>query len=242
MAKRAKISRRIGNFAIDRRAILILMLAALALAGWRFLEDNPQHNPWAPLDLRDPPGWATQSKLTALRADPQTCRAVLERSAIAYDALPSTGEGACVRPDRTVLAEVPLSPAKPAMTCSVAAGLQLWLEQSVEPAARDIFGQEVREVRHLGTYNCRRMNGNDGYWSEHATGNAIDIAGFTLADGSRISLLDHWEGGDAKSLFLKRIRDEACPIFGTVLSPDYNAAHRDHFHLDQAGNNWGICR
>lgn len=242
MAKRAKISRRTGNFAIDRRVILILMLAALALAGWRFLEDNPQHNPWAPLDLRDPPGWATQSKLAALRADAQTCRAVLERSVIAYDALSSTGEGACARPDRTVLADAPLSPAKPAMTCPVAAGLQLWLEKSVEPAARDIFGQEVREVRHLGTYNCRRMNGNDGYWSEHATGNAIDIAGFTLADGSRISLLDHWEEGDAKSLFLKRIRDEACPIFGTVLSPDYNAAHRDHFHLDQAGNSWEICR
>ena len=243
MGKRASISRRIDHFTLDRRILLILIMGALGIAGWRFGQDNPQHNPWAPLDLRDPPGWATQSKLTALRTQPEQCRAVLRRSEIGFDALPPAGDGNCARLDRTTLTSAQLSPARPAMTCPVAAGFALWINQSVQPAAREILGQEVRSVRHLGTFSCRRMYGQaDGAWSEHATGNAIDIAGFTLADGARISLLDNWEGDDAKALFLKKIRDEACPIFGTVLSPDYNAAHRDHFHLDQADRNWGVCR
>lgn len=239
-----KISKRIGYFAIDRAVIGLLVLAALLLAARAWLHDNPQHSPWAPLDLRDPPGWATQRKLADLRADPDGCRAVLERSGIAFAVLEPAGEGQCARPDRTVLTSSKLSPTGTPTTCPVAAGTQLWLDQAVQPAAADYLGSPVARIDHLGSFSCRRMYGADtGNWSEHATGNAIDIAGFVLEDGRRISLLDDWDGETEKAEFLHAIRDGACAIFGTVLSPDYNAAHADHFHFDQANRTFGtVCR
>ena len=86
---------------------------------------------------------------------------------------------------------------------------------------------------------------SEGAWSEHATANALDVSGFVLADGRRISVLRDWFGGDEKALFLKRVRDGACELFSTTLSPDYNAAHADHLHLDLADRGamgWRACR
>ena len=240
---RPPISRKIGLFKADRRAALAIAILALVLAAWRFMAENPQHNPWAPLDLRDPVGWATASKLSSLRDDPALCRAVLTRSEIAFEALPPSGEGACARSDRTLLTAYPFAGRQPATTCAVGAGLDLWMERSVRPAAEEVLGSKIVSVQHYGAYSCRRLYGrDDGPWSEHATGNAIDISGFVLADGRQISLLADWEGDADRSAFLKRIRDEACDIFGTVLSPDYNEQHRDHFHLDQAARSWSTCR
>ena len=96
----------------------------------------------------------------------------------------------------------------------------------------------------LGTYNCRRIAGHHA-WSEHATADAIDIAGFQLDDGRRISVARDWKGDEASAAFLREVRDGACSLFATVLSPDYNAAHRDHLHLDQAERGaagWRSCR
>ena len=82
-----------------------------------------------------------------------------------------------------------------------------------------------------------------GFAGEHATGNAIDIAAFVTEDGRRISILQGWNGDGAEARFLRRVRDEACGVFGTVLSPDYNEAHRDHLHFDQAARGFGsFCR
>ncbi|MXP32230.1 extensin-like domain-containing protein [Parerythrobacter jejuensis] len=238
------IRRSIGKLRWDRYALLALLCFAAAIGGWNWLQDNPGSNPWAPLDLRDPPGWATERKLVSLRENPAQCRAVLERSAVAFSTLPSAGEGPCRRADPTRLEQFPFTPSSPATSCAVAAGLEIWLEQGVQPAAREIYGQKVAGIEHLGAYNCRRIYGADeGPWSEHATANAIDIAAFVLEDGSRISLLNNWDDQDDDAKFLRRGRDTACDVFGTVLSPDYNAAHRDHFHFDQKG--WGFggaCR
>ena len=228
----------------DGPVIALFVVAALflALRGW--LEEHPQHNPWAPLDLRDPPGWATQRKLAALRRDPAECRAVLERSAISFTALPAAGDGACRREDRTVLGETALAPGAPPATCAVDAALVLWLRQRVEPAAEALLGSRLARVEHFGAYSCRRLYGRDeGPWSEHATGNAIDIAAFVLEDGRRISVVQGWNGDGAEAAFLRRARDEACEVFGTVLSPDYNASHADHLHFDQAARGFGgVCR
>lgn len=237
------ISRRIGRFKGDRWAVLILALVALALGGRAWLREHPQHNPWAPLDLRDPPGWATAAKLSALKGDTPACRAVLERSEIAFTALKPQGEGSCARPDRTVLGTYPLSPARRPATCDVALALTLWKRDSLDAEAEAIFNTEIARIEHLGTYSCRRLYGrSEGAWSEHATGNAIDIAGFVLADGTRISVLEDWNGAERKARFLRRVRDGACQSFSTVLSPNYNAAHRDHFHLDMARGWSGACR
>lgn len=214
------------------------------LAGRSWLERHPQHNPWAPLSLRDPPGLATKRKLALLRSDPVACRAALERSQIDFAALPDAGEGQCRRSARTVLTDAPLSPDSPPVTCSMAAGFELWLSHGLQPAARSLLSSEIASIEHLGAYSCRRIGaGETGRWSEHATGNAIDIAAFVLTDGRRVSVLQDWNDAGNEATFLRRARDEACRTFGTVLSPDYNTAHRDHFHLDQAPRGYsGACR
>lgn len=231
------------HFRAARLAIIALVLLTGAIAGWQWLLVHPQHNPWAPLDLRDPPGWATRTKLARLKGDVDECRAVLARSDVAFTALPATGEGDCARTDRTKLGEYPLAPDTPAVTCPVAAALEIWRRDSVAPAARDILGSELARIEHLGAFSCRRMYGGaEGPWSEHATANAIDIAAFVLEDGQRISVLKDWDGTAAEKRFLRTVRDGACGSFATVLSPEYNAAHADHFHFDQ-DNRWaGVCR
>lgn len=107
-----------------------------------------------------------------------------------------------------------------------------------------MLGSPIARIEHLGAYSCRRIgNGEGGRWSEHAAGNAIDIAAFVTEDGRRISVLGDWQDAAAEGRFLRRVRDDACSAFGTVLSPDYNEAHRDHLHLDQAARGFGsFCR
>jgi len=228
----------------DHPAMLALIVLALGLSVKGWLDAHPEHNPWAPLDLRDPPGWATERKLASLRGDPAECRAVLARSGVRFTTLDPAVGGTCPRPDRTVLPNYPLSPKAPPMTCALAAGLELWLRDGVRPAAAELLGIRVVRVEHFGTFSCRRLYGRaEGRWSEHATGNAIDIAAFVLADGRRISVLRDWHGTGADAAFLHRVRDQGCKVFGTVLGPDYNAAHRDHLHLDQQARGFGsVCR
>ena len=120
------ISRRIGHFGGDRRGALLLIAAGLLLSARVWLAEHPEHNPWAPLDLRDPVSWATDRKLLALREDAPACRAVLERSDIAHDVLEPAGEGACRREDRTRLTDYPLSPTTPPVTCPASIALLLW--------------------------------------------------------------------------------------------------------------------
>ena len=237
-------SRRIGRFTWDRRVFVLLVLAAAFLAGRVWLEEHPQHNPWAPLDLRHPNGWATAAKLRALKGDPDACRSVLARSDIRFTALEPAGANECARTDRTVLDGYPLRPEPPPTTCAVALALQLWKRDALDPEAKAIFGEQIARIEHLGAFSCRRLYGRaEGAWSEHATGNAIDIAAIVLEDGTRINVLTDWNGDDPnKVLFLRRIRDGACRAFSTVLSPDYNAAHHDHFHLDMTARWGGVCR
>ncbi|HWU95350.1 MAG TPA: extensin family protein, partial [Sphingomonas sp.] len=141
---------------------------------------------------------------------------------------------------------IAMSPANLGTSCPVAAALSVWEWEVVQPAAQKHFGAQVAEIEHLGSYSCRRMYGRSaGDWSEHATADAIDVAGFRLADGTRIRVVKDWTGGGAKAAFLREVRTGACRLFSTVLSPDYNAAHRDHLHLDEAERGemgWRACR
>ena len=238
-----KRSRPNRHFAAAKRAVVALALLIAAIAGWQWLLAHPQHNPWAPLDLRYPPGIATHAKFARLKDDMTECRAVLARSEVAFTALSPTGEGACARPDRTRLSDYPLAPDTPAVTCPVSVALEIWRRDTVVPVARKVLGSEVARIEHLGAFSCRRMYGGaDGPWSEHATANAIDIAGFVLKDGRRISVLKDWQGSGEKAEFLRTVRTGACDSFATVLSPDYNAAHSYHLHLDQDARWSGVCR
>jgi hypothetical protein len=111
----------------------------------------------------------------------------------------------------------------------------------VEPAAREIFGQDVVEIVHMGTYSCRSVSNRPGARpSAHSRAAAVDFAGVVLRDGRRVMVKDDWYAGDDEARFLKRIRDEGCRVFGTVLSPDYDAPHQDHLHLEPGGRSF--CR
>ena len=224
------------------KTLLVLAVAAfggLLLYGWA--RDNPQDMPWTPLDLGEPPGVFTGTKLAGLANEADACRALLDRAGIAYRRLDDRAAGQCgyrdgVRPaDGDDPQTIAYRPEGVTISCPIEAGLALWEWHIVQPAAQSHFGQRVVRIDHLGGYSCRRINGAaEGRWSEHATADALDIAAFTLEDGTRISVLGDWASGEEPGAFLHEVRDGACSLFSTVLSPDYNAAHADHLHLDQA--------
>ena len=118
------------------------------------------------------------------------------------------------------------------VSCAFAARLEDFTRMVIEPAARARFGEGVRVIRHLGTYSCRRENGGNGRWSQHARGNAIDIAGFELESGTVVLVASDWRGRGAKSVFLREIARAACGRFSAVLTPDSDREHQDHIHLD----------
>ncbi len=119
------------------------------------------------------------------------------------------------------------------LACPIVSVLDRWLADSVQPAAMRWFGQRVVEIRQISAYSCRGMNGNpSAHISEHAFGNALDIAAFTLADGRRISVRDGWKGMPEEQGFLRDVQAAACQHFTTVLAPGSNAYHYDHIHVD----------
>lgn len=237
-----------------RRAVALIVgagvAAVLALLLYAGLRGHPEDLPWTPLDLGRPIGLFTGRKLTALHGDVTQCRRLMDRAGIRYTALPSRHEGAtCGYADGVRFARggsrgIAYAPADLGIACPVAASLAVWEWEVIQPAARAGFGSRVVAIDHFGSYNCRRIAGREG-WSEHATADAIDIAGFRLADGTRITVARDWRGKGAKAAFLHRVRDGACRLFATTLSPDYNTAHADHLHLDQAvrgAMGWRACR
>ena len=120
------------------------------------------------------------------------------------------------------------------LSCPIVSALDRWVAGGVQPAAMRWFGSPVSEIRQISAYSCRQMNGAGGRGiSEHAFGNALDIAGFTLADGRKIVIKNAWRNGTPEEQgFLHDIQLFACDTFNTVLAPGYNAAHYDHIHVD----------
>jgi extensin-like protein len=124
---------------------------------------------------------------------------------------------------------------KPAATlaCPIVSMLDRWFAESVQPAAQRWFGMRVVEIKQISAYSCRGMNGNPhAHISEHAFGNALDIAAFTLADGRRVTVKDGWRGLPEEQGFLRDVQGGACEMFNTVLAPGSNPQHADHFHVD----------
>ncbi|HEX8401611.1 MAG TPA: extensin family protein [Allosphingosinicella sp.] len=233
-------------------SILLALLCFAGLLVYGHSRSHPEDMPWTRLDLAQPVGAFTGAKLAALNGEGGQCRALLRRAGIRFTPLPGPRVGArcgyrdAVRFRPGGALDIGYAPAGLGTSCPVAAGLALWEWNVVQPAAIRHFGTRVARIEHFGSYSCRRIYGRaQGAWSEHAVANAVDIAGFRLADGRRISVLGDWENGDAEADFLHDVRDGACDLFATVLSPDYNAAHRDHLHLDQADRGrwgWRGCR
>lgn len=226
---------------------IAVLLALAAIWAMQWLRDHPEHNPTARFELTQPRGWATHAKLVDLAGDDSACFAAFDRAQAGYLRRPAIGSGVCRASQRMILTGdsfVPtLHPANAAPGCAMTAAMALWNRDIVQPLAREYFGQKVVALENLGSYNCRKIAGKQAQ-SEHSTANAIDISAFVLADGTRISLLNDWGDGDARSEFLHAVRDRSCGLFSTLLSPDHNAAHANHFHLDMAARTagWTVCR
>ncbi len=212
------------------------------LAAALYLASAPaRYNIARPLDLEDRPTFVTGLKLRLAGVD--GCYAALDRAGIALERLPDEVKGpgcgfeGVARLDRSHLAWG----SGITLTCPMLAGIALWERHTLQPAARELFGSEVARVQHFGTYSCRNVNNDpNGRRSEHATANAVDVAGFVLADGRKISVLADWGKQGPEGRFLERAHERACDHFDIVLGPEYNELHRDHFHFDNGG--WDICR
>jgi hypothetical protein len=137
-------------------------------------------------------------------------------------------------PDSSVAAFGPVAMRPTAtLACPIVSVLDRWLAESVQPAAQRWFGARVVEIKQLSAYSCRGMNGDPhAHISEHAFGNALDIAAFTLADGRQVTVKDGWHGLPEEQGFLRDIEAAACQQFSTVLAPGSNAYHYDHIHVD----------
>lgn len=211
------------------------MLAILGLAG---CVGSPEHH-------AAPQARATQT--IAPRADEQQCLAKLGQLEANFTPLPDQyfGTGCStvgtvrlswLRSDDAHLQLANIGP----VTCTLATALEGWARFGVDHAARLTLGSPLARIDTFGSYNCRNVAGSD-HRSAHATANAVDIAAFVLADGRKISVKSDWSGDNpATRTFLRQIRASACRRFGVVLSPDYNAAHQDHFHLE-VGSPHALC-
>jgi len=130
------------------------------------------------------------------------------------------------------------------LACPLVSTLDRFVSDSVQPAATRWFGQPVAEIRQISAYSCRGMNGEtNARISEHAFGNALDIAAFTLADGRTITVRDGWHGAPEEQGFLHEVQSAACAVFTTVLAPGSNTYHSDHMHVDLMRRSGGqvIC-
>jgi len=134
----------------------------------------------------------------------------------------------------TAVSGVPVQVQPPAtLACPVMSALDQWIANAVQPAAAHWFRQPVVEIKQISAYSCRGMNGNpNAHISEHAFGNALDVAEFDLADGHKISVQYGWHGTPEEQGFLHDVQAAACEQFTTVLAPGANVYHYNHIHVD----------
>lgn len=171
---------------------------------------------------------------TRLSAEERLCRERLGALGVAFEPRPPVDDGeSCAIPHPLWVTrlgrEVELAPGG-LMTCELAEAAAAWA-QAAEVEARRILGQELEALGQASTYVCRPRR-SSGKMSEHATGEALDIASFSFADGSRLSVAPGLTGKEAE--FLNAVRQAACGAFATVLGPGSDADHADHLHFDVA--------
>lgn len=151
------------------------------------------------------------------------------------------GRGACGIDDAVRIKSVAGVQIRPQATvdCRTAQALKSWITTGAQPATNN----QATSLRVVSHYACRNRNAAaSGRLSEHAFGRAIDIAGIGLKDGREITVLTGWNTKrDGETL--RRMWQAACGPFGTVLGPNANRFHRDHFHFDTARYRSGsYCR
>ncbi len=230
-----------------RRNLLALLMIVLGFWAWRsghIVVNIPESwNPWSPLDVHAPPDMWTRLKLTRIDHDDAACKSALGTATITWQPIAdrATGDGCGFHNAIRVSATTATIDPSFALSCRSAVALAMWETHGLQPTAQRLFGERVVRIEHFGSYSCRNVYGRDsGPRSRHANADALDVAGFVLDDGTRIRVLGDWGDESKKSKFLHDIHQSACRYFGSVLGPDYNTAHRNHFHLDRGG--YRVCR
>lgn len=233
---------------IIRRIKIFAVIAALLSTAWMLNRIVPnEHLPWRPLDPERPIGMATRGQILRLSVSPSNVCMNLARDIETFQSIPSEPKEANAPCGWNVARLVygndgaVLAPGEANMQCPLSVATYLWL-RDVDALAQKRFDQPLTKIHHMGSYSCRKQRGNGSdQWSEHAFANAWDISGFELEDGTLITVLSGWNSDNKKHRkFLREARQQACRVFNTTLSPDYNAAHRDHFHVDMGP--YATCR
>lgn len=237
-----RVSRSVFDAALATLLSLVIFAIGFALLIWHPQTPLPDaYNPVKPLDPLA--AWSSVSswKLARTAKDAALCHAALARADVGFQAMPPLENGAsCGIQDRIALNGLPGTRLRPFETsCPIALHLSLWLHHDLQPLARRHLGEELAGLDHFGSYSCRTIAGTNRM-SQHARGNAIDIAGFRTKGGKWITLKRNWSADDSTATFLSEANRTACNWFNIVLGPDYNAAHADHFHLDLG--RWRSCR
>jgi hypothetical protein len=200
---------------------------------------NPPEGPKSavPLGPEPPPEAWPEGEIRSAQAE---CRQLLGGAGFDFKELQPMRKGVCGTPAPIQLKyinDVPRVEIRPpaTMNCPLAAALDRWLREVVQPRSKDLLHATVIRVYNLAAYDCRpRYNNPTNRMSYHAYAAAIDIAEFITAKGEHINVLEHWNAGDERAQFLRDVHAGACKIFGTVLGPEANEAHRNHFHVDMA--------
>ncbi|HFC04965.1 MAG TPA: extensin family protein [Rhizobiales bacterium] len=181
------------------------------------------------------------------------CKLVLATTNIDADILaPIGGSGGCGIAAPVLVRSFGAIKIKPAakLNCNLALATYKWLVDKVQPMARKRYKSPLVSVRQLSSYSCRSRRGSGtSRISEHSFGNALDVASFTFANGKTVSLLKDWStlgaqfGIGQAANFLADAHKMACASYATVLSPRYNKAHANHFHMDMGrGGRYKICK
>lgn len=176
--------------------------------------------------------------------DTQACFADLSREQVRFSPLPDRDYGGgcqVIGAVQLIDVGVPVTGIT-AMRCGLAEAFIGWTRNAVAPAAYQVLGSKLVRIETMGSYACRNTVGTAvARLSGHASANAVDVSAFVLADGRRISVQGDWRDEDeGTQRFFTLIHASACKRFGTVLSPDYNAVHHDHLHLED--DHKGFCR
>lgn len=182
-----------------------------------------------------------QRQTQRLQQSPKACVNNLMTTGVSFLVVPNDTKGSCTVPQMVVLDQGLFQytgTGNVRGTCPLMTALHSWEKNVVQPAAAKHLRAPVSKVWEMGTYSCRNIAGTNKP-SEHSKGNAIDIGGFHLANGQKITVLNDWGKNTPEGRFLREVHQGSCRIFNGVLGPNYNAAHKNHFHLDVGG--WRSC-
>jgi hypothetical protein len=208
---------------------LVVPLFILGLIGCRFVEEREQ--------------WRAEAEEQCL------AQRLVQPSAYLEPSEAVNGRGTCgmTKPFKVAAVSGGFVEFKPKATlsCPLVANVEAWFHEAIQPAAMAWYGSPVIEIKQISAYSCRTMNGQPGAAiSEHAFGNALDIAAFRFADGREVELKTGWKGKPEERGFLRAVHAAACERFSTVLAPGADMFHYDHIHVDLArrSSGRGICK